>query len=209
MRLAVLGASGRSGRPLVEQALAAGHTVRVLVRDPGRLGPLARQVTVVQGDAGDPAALAELVAGTDAVLSVLGSVKGSPNDLFTRSTEALLTAMQTAGVGRLIVLGGAAVRTPQDRLTLGGRLAALVTYLMIPAQVRDAYKQLGVLGASTLDWTVLRAPQLTEDPATGHFRVGYLPRSLTDRISRADVAAALLEQLTDRRWLRQAPVVLA
>ena len=194
---------------MVEQALAAGHTVRVLARDPGRLGPLARQVTVVQGDAGDPAALAELVADTDAVLSVLGSVKGSPEDLFTRSTEALLTAMQAAGVRRLVTLSGAAVRTPQDRLTLGGRTAALVTYLMIPAQVRDAHRQLEVLGASTLDWTVLRAPQLTEDPASGHFRVGYLPRSLSARISRADVAAALLGQLTDRRWLREAPVVLA
>lgn len=209
LQLAVLGATGRSGRPLVEQALAAGHAVRVLVRDPQKLGALAGLVEVVQGDASDPHALAALVAGTDAVLSVLGAVKGSPDDLHTRSTAALLGAMRTAGVGRLIMLGGAGVQLAQDPKTLGSRVAALVTYLMIPKQIRDARAQLQVLEASDLDWTVVRAPELTEGLATGQFRVGYLPRPALARISRADVAAALLSQLADRRWWRQAPVVLA
>ncbi|WP_216329564.1 NAD(P)-dependent oxidoreductase [Deinococcus aestuarii] len=209
LHLAVLGASGRSGRHLVEQALAAGHAVRVLVRDPQKLGPLAGRVAVVQGDATDPTALAALVANTDAVLSVLGAVKGSPDNLFTRSTRGLVGAMQASGVSRLIVLGGAGVRVSQDPRTLGGRLAALATSLMIPRQVRDAHEQLSMLETSDLDWTVVRAPQLTEGPATGQFRVGYLPRPALARISRADVAAALLSQLADLRWRRQAPVVLA
>lgn len=208
LQLAVLGATGRSGRPLVEQALAAGHAVRVLVRDPQKLGALAGRVEAVQGDAGDPHALAALVAGTDAVLSVLGAVKGSPDDLRARSTQQLMQAMKTQGVQRLIVLSGAGIRVAQDPGTLGGRLAALATALMIPKQVRDGHAQLLMLEASDLDWTVVRAPELTEGLATGQFQLGYLPRPALARISRSDVATALLSQLADPRWRRQAPVVL-
>ena len=87
MRVAVFGASGRTGRPLVEQALARGHEVRALARDPSRLRVGHERLVVIRGDVLDAAKVEEAVAGTDAVLSALGQTKTSPNDVQTRGTE--------------------------------------------------------------------------------------------------------------------------
>lgn len=113
MRLAVFGGSGRTGRPLVERALAQGHTVRALVRTPTKVKFQDARLELIQGDATDAAAVARTVQGTDAVVSVLGHVKGSPKDVQTVATRHMVAAMKAHEVERIISLTGAgsAIRT--------------------------------------------------------------------------------------------------
>ena len=97
MKVAVIGASGRTGHLLVEELLRRGHHVTALVRDPVGLGDLAGHVTVVIGDSRKD--LGPLVAGTDAVLSAFGPTRKEPA-LHQDSAAALITAMRKHGVRR-------------------------------------------------------------------------------------------------------------
>lgn len=104
--IALFGATGRTGRRVLVRALAAGHEVRALVRDPAELGVAHDRLTVIPGDVLDPAAVARTIAGSDAVLSLFGQVKGSPRTLQAEGTRAIVNAMRRHGVSRLVTLSG-------------------------------------------------------------------------------------------------------
>lgn len=208
LKLGVLGASGRTGTEVVRQALEAGHQVTVLVRDPAKLGELEDRVRVIQGDATDAAAVSELVAGQDAVVNALGQVKGGPPDLMAVNARHLVAAMQEHGVKRVALLSGAGIRVAQDHPSLSGRAIAWALGRMIAAQIADGRAQMDVLQAAPgLEWVVVRATTLTDGPLTGSYRLGYPNRGPGAKISRADVAHALLGQLTTGAWARQAPAI--
>lgn len=114
MRVAVLGATGRTGRLLIRELLRRGHQVRALVRDPGKLPEPAGTIDLVVGDSRDPAAVAELVDGADAVISALGGTPQVPR--LHRATAVVLSeAMTGAGVKRFIGISGAGIDVPGDR----------------------------------------------------------------------------------------------
>ena len=113
MKVAVIGATGRTGRLLVEELLRRGHQVTVLVRHPERLGDLADRVTVITGDSRDPDGLAQLVAGADVVLSALGPTNKEPT-LHQDTAAALINALQEQGVRRFVGISGAGIDVPGD-----------------------------------------------------------------------------------------------
>ena len=117
MHLTVFGATGRTGRPLVAQALAAGHHVTALVRTPAKLDLAHPNLTVVQGDVTDAEAVARVVDGADAVLSALGPVKGGPASMLTQATRNVIAAMRQHGVQRVVIVSGAGVPDPLDPRT--------------------------------------------------------------------------------------------
>ncbi len=94
MKLAIFGASGRTGLPLLEQALQQGHEVKTLVRNPSKLNITHDHLTVIQGDATDPTAVETTITGSEAVLTVLGHTKSSTPDIMTVATRNILAAMQ-------------------------------------------------------------------------------------------------------------------
>ncbi len=209
MRLAIFGATGRTGRPLVEQALAAGYDVVALARTPAKLPLSDARLTVIQGDATDPAAVAAVVRGADAVISVLGQSAGSPPDLQTVAMRHIVAAMRQHGVKRLVSLTGAGVDAPQDRPTLLNHLIKLALRLLSGRVLRDALGHAAVIEQSGLDWTIVRAPMMTDGPRAGSYRVGWVGVNTGPRVARADVAAFLLAQVTDTTYLRQMPMVSA
>ncbi|ADI13626.1 NAD(P)-dependent oxidoreductase [Truepera radiovictrix] len=210
MKLAVFGGTGKTGRPLLEQALAAGHEVRALVRDPGKL-PLSlsghERLELIQGDALDPEAVARTVKGVDAVLSVLGQTKGSPPDLVTRATENILAAMHAHGVRRIVTLTGAGVPDPRDRPKLIDRVFTFLLKRLSGAVLEDGEQHAARLKASGLAWTVVRAPRLTNGPHTGSYRVGFVGKDSGVQVSRADVADFMLQEVASSRFVQQMPVV--
>ena len=207
MRLAIFGASGRTGRPLVEQALAKGHEVRALVRDPSRLPVGHERLAVVRGDVLDAARVGETVAGADAVLNVLGQTKTSPKDVQTRGTENIVAAMEEHGVRRLVSLTGAGVRDPRDRPKPVDRAFGFVLKRLQPHVLRDAEGHAEVIKSSDLDWTIVRGPRLAEGPKKGEYRVGFIGKNSGIQISRADLADFMLRQISEDAYLRQMPVV--
>lgn len=207
MRIAILGATGRTGQHLVRQALAAGHEVVALARTPSRLEMEHERLAVVQGDVMDAGRVAEVISGVDAVLSALGPTGGTTLGVMSRGLDHILAAMQQHGVRRLIVVAGAGVGDPQDR---PGPLDRLIGGL-IRLISREFYAEMqGVadtVRASGMDWTLVRVPMLTDEPGTGNVRVGYLGRGAGTRLSREDLAWFMLELAEQGTYIRQAPVV--
>ena len=207
MKLAIFGASGRTGRPLVEQALAAGHAVTALVRTPSSFPLKHERLNVVQGSVEDAAQVDEAVAGADAVLSVLGHTKTSNKDVLTVGTRNIVNAMKKHGVRRLISLTGAGVRNPHDQPKLVDKLFGFALARLQPDLLRDSENHVKVIQGSDLDWTVVRGPRLTEGPRTGKYRVGYVGKDSGTQASRADIADFMLKQVTDTTYLKKLPVV--
>lgn len=208
MKLTVFGASGRTGRPLVEQALRAGHEVTAFVRDPAKLGISYEKLRVVSGDVkSNPEKVSEAVAGADAVLSVLGQTKGSPKDLQTAGTRNVVAAMREHGVRRLVSLTGAGVADPRDEPKLSDRAIVFLLRRLQGDVLRDAQEHARIIQESGLDWTIVRGPMLTEGEKKGEYRVGYVGKGSGARISRADVADFMLRQAADDAYLHQAPMV--
>jgi len=186
MNLVVLGATGRTGRLVVEQALAAGHTVTALVRSPEKLTTSSPNLRVVTGEATDRAAVSRALEGADAVISALGG-NGS---VIADSTSAIVAAARQAGVSRIVVLSSWLVE--RDRMH---GLTRALTGLTMGTMIKDKNAGEQVLRQSDLDWTIAYASPLSDGPAGGS--VVVLPegarRNLSQKISRADVAAWMLQ----------------
>jgi putative NADH-flavin reductase len=207
MKLAIFGATGRTGIPLVKQALEAGHEVIVLVRTPGKLNIQNEHLQVIQGDAMNAGDVDKVVKGADAVISVLGQSKESPRDMQTVATENIVRAMNSYGVKRLISLTGAGVDAPQDKPKAINYLIKFALKTLSGHVLKDAEGHAAVIRNSTLDWTIVRGPRLNEDAHTGVYRVGWVGVNSGINISRADLADFMLKQLSDTSYLRQAPMI--
>jgi putative NADH-flavin reductase len=197
MNLVVLGATGRTGRLVVEEALAAGHAVTALVRSPEKLTTTNSNLRVVMGQATEPSAVAGAIEGADAVISTLGG-KGS---VITDSTRAIVAAAHTTGVRRVVVLSTFAAE--RDRLDTATRL---LTGIGMGATLRDKSAGEEILRRSDLDWTIIYASLLSDGPASGS--VVVLPdgakRGLSQKISRADLAVWIVEAATGHEYSRRA-----
>jgi putative NADH-flavin reductase len=178
-----------------------------LARDPAKLARSDPRLHVVTGDVHDPQVVGETVAGADAVLSALGHRRGSGQHVLTTGAQLIVAAMSEAGVRRLVVLSITAVRDPHDRPGTIERLLEGVGHVLAGGVYADHLGQATVVQAADLDWTIVRAPLLTNGPHTGHYRVGYMGGDMGGRLSRADVADFMLQQASDTTYVRQVPLV--
>jgi uncharacterized protein YbjT (DUF2867 family) len=217
MKLTVFAATGRIGRQLLEQALAAGHDVTAAVRNPHALSGGRARVVAADLGAADPAVLEAAVAGADAVLSGLGPRSRADAGIASRGTAAIVAAMQAAGVRRVVAVSAAPVATvaspgrpdPPAHDPGEGLVMRRVLTPLLRASLRDVYADLAlmedVLRDSGLDWTVVRPPRLTDGPLTASYRTAVgrnLRRGLL--VSRADVAHLMLAALDQPQTIGQA-----
>ncbi|WP_404434584.1 SDR family oxidoreductase [Microbacterium lacus] len=207
--IALFGATGKTGRRVLERALAVGYTVRVLVRDPAKLSISSPNLTVIRGDVQDPAAVDRAVAGADAVLSLFGQVKGSSPTLQTDGTRHIVDAMKHAGLTRIVTLSGGGLSAPPDKPGVADKMIRVLLKTLAGHVLADAESHLAVLQASGLDWTVVRGPRLTEKPGVSNYRVGWVGVNASTQISRDDLADFILTQVDDRTFVGQMPFVSA
>jgi len=196
MKLAVLGATGRTGRLVVEQALAAGHTVTALVRSPEKLTMGNSNLRVVAGQATVMSDVSRALEGTDAVISTLGG-----GSVIADSTPAIVAAAGEAGVSRVVVLSSWLVE--RDRMDAVTRL---LTGIAMGPVIKDQSAGVQILRRSDLEWTIVYASVLTDGPAEGS--VAELPdgakRRMSQKISRADVAAWMVQAAAGVQYSRRA-----
>lgn len=207
MKLLILGASGRTGQHLVQQALSAGHQVTALVRNPQKLDVKDDALTVLQGDVTDAAAVSKAAAGNEVVLSALGPTRTSGEDMLQSAVRSTIAAMQAHGLRRIIVVTGAGVSDPNDSPQFWNRIMSGLLNLLAKRVLADSLEAADLLRASGLDWTMVRVPVLTDDPSAGEPWVGYVGKGMGGRIPRADVARFMLQQVTDDSWVQKAPVI--
>jgi putative NADH-flavin reductase len=206
MQIAVFGASGRTGNLLTERALAGGHTVAALLRRPAEF-PFRNRVRVVAGDAFDSAAIAETLTGAGVVLSALGARSLGNEGVLERAVPLIVAAMQAQGPRRIVALGSAgALDSSLDKQNAFRRFVVekIVYRTVLKWPVVSQRAQWATLSASGLDWTMVMPPMLTNGRATGRYRVDgeALPRN-GSKISRADVAEFMMQQIASREWVRR------
>ncbi|WP_395945854.1 NAD(P)-dependent oxidoreductase [Brevundimonas sp.] len=195
MKISVLGASGRAGSEITRELAARGHQVIAIARKPEAI-PAADNVTPVAGDASDAAVLAELIKGSDAVISALHH---------NVAAETLLTALKTAGVPRLLVTGGA-----------GSLEVAPGVRLIDTPDFPEEFKPYALPGIAFLDdlrsetqvdWTFFSpAAFIEEGPRLGAFRTGtdqlIVDADGHSKISFADYAIAMVDELEQHNHSR-------
>jgi putative NADH-flavin reductase len=205
VKVLILGATGATGRILMGAALARGYEVTALARNPSAVAPEDHRPRVLEGNALDASSVEAAVAGQDAVLSALGTRSTRPTTLFSESTHNVIGAMDKHGVRRLVCITGVGAGDSK------GHVGFLYDRIILPFIVKNVYedkeRQEEAIKRSNLEWVIVRPAQLTDEPAKGEYRV-FLGGSYTaTKISRADVAAFMLAQLTDDTYVRKMPVI--
>jgi len=205
-KILIIGATGPTGRHVLDLALKSGDTVTVLARRPEALEDVKDNITVIAGDATSREDVAKAMQGQEAVIATLGT-GGSlrANGLFTRAAEAVVHAAKQAGVSRLVWLSSFGVgETFRD--------ASLLQKIMYRTLLRDLYENKEasekIIRESGLDWTIVYPTGLTNGPATGRYRTDDRIRMKGfPRISLADVADFLYKAVRDDAWIRRNAVI--
>lgn len=190
MKLLCFGASGGTGRQLVEQALERGHAMTAFVRRPESMQASHARLDVVAGDIEDAGSIERAMPGHDAVLSALGVNVLKENSILSEGTRRILDAMERHGVRRFVCESSLGVGDSR------GQLGPLYNWIFLPLMLRhvfrDKQRQEDLIRASRSDWTIVRPGALTHGPRTGTYAVG-VPRVRSPRVSRADVASFMLD----------------
>jgi putative NADH-flavin reductase len=204
MELTVFGASGRTGVPLVEQALEAGHDVTAFVRGRSKFPVEHDRLTVVEGDVYTGDSVREAVTGADAVLSALGQTDSGPDDLLTVAGEHVMDAMAAEGVERYVTLVGAGVRIEGESRSLFGRAIGTMLKLLAKEVLEDGEDHVDDVRSRDLRWTVVRVPRLSDGEPRGEYRVGDVEPG-RKAVSRADVADFMLTVVEEDSYVRDLP----
>ena len=204
MRIAVIAASGRSGRAFVGEALAEGHTVHAGIRGEN---PFDEHdgLTVFQCDATNISQVTTLIERCDAVVSLIGHIKGSDAFVQTTAMKTLVRAAEVAGVRRIVSLTGVGVGTRHGWLRKPLDIMAAVMGRFNVDRLRDGIAHAEVLEDSQLDWTVLKV-LLLSDAAPGTFRLKArgIVKAPTPR---REVARAILQVLERNSFVRGYPII--
>jgi putative NADH-flavin reductase len=210
VKLLVIGATGATGKEIVSQALALGLSVTALLRNPAK-ADFTPVVNIARGDILDPASLKQALAGQEAVISSLGSGATGPfkkMTMLSEGTRNLIGAMQAQHVNRLVCITG--IGAGESKGHGPWWYNWLVQPLILRGVYEDKTRQESVVRGSGLDWTLVRPGVLTNGPSKGLGTVRVLI-DLTGvqagQISRADVAAFCLREMTDGHYRQQAPVI--
>ncbi len=207
-RVLIIGATGGTGRQLVTQALERRYVVTALVRDPSRLQVDHPQLTVIRGDVLDQSSVEAAMRGQEAVLCALGHKRFFyPSRILSEGTRNILRAMETHGVARLVCETSLGTGDSVGRMGLYYTL--FVIPVILPFYFWDKTRQERMIARSNAEWVIVRPGVLTNGEKRGHSRHGHRVGSFffTMRISRADVADFMLNQLESDTYLRTAPGV--
>lgn len=204
MRIVVFGATGKTGSLIVKAALEAGHGVNAFVRNPAKLTETHELLHVIEGDVASAGSVAKAIEGCDAAISALGS----GHNTLTRFGEAVVPAMQTSGVNRIVSLVGAGVSEPGDPASIGRTIMLTLMGLIAKGVLEDASRHADQLRGSKLDWTLVRPPRLADGEATGNIEhAPTLKLGPSRSIARADLAQFMLSLATSDQYVRQSPMV--
>lgn len=195
MKIVVFGATGGTGREVVIQALAAGHDVTALARNPAALDIQHERLEILQGDVMVAETVARAVAGRDVVISALGTSNRGATKVYSAGLMNIIGAMQTFKVKRLICVSATGL-DPGNMIQKV--IAKLILWRIFKGGYTDMLQMEHIVQASDVDWTIVRPPQLTDTPRTGTYQVAVtkqLPNAW--KISRADLADYIVKHLTD------------
>ena len=195
MKLFVIGATGRTGREIVQQALARGHHVTAFVRSPESMAIRNERLTVLTGNAVDETQLFEAMQNQDAVISALGPREPfKPSSILRDSALATTRAMERAGVKRLVVLSAAA-HFPG--------IPNRIVHFILRKHMRDSLAMEEIVQGSGLDWTIARPPRLTQKEDVSYRSREGAAAKMGFSVSRKAVAAFMLDAIEQQKHFQK------
>ncbi|MEV6137541.1 NAD(P)H-binding protein [Nocardia sp. NPDC051990] len=193
--ITVIGATGRTGRLVVEQALARRHRVTAITRQPWADPPNHPELSTATVDLTDSDKLTGLLNGQDAVISALGSAGRGPTTVYSAGTAALAAALPSRA--RLLVISSAGLQTPADAGPIIRAFGRLL-YRIMHSTYDDMHRMERQLARSDLTWTAVRPTQLTDAPGTDRLRISLgATERVGNRTTRTDLARYLLDAIDD------------
>ncbi len=207
MRLLIIGATRGIGRQAMEQALAQGHEVTVLARRPEKLTWQHERLTVLPGDILDLASVSQAMAGQEAVFTTIGiPPTWQPVTVFSAGIKNVLAAMEQHQVDRLLAVTG--IGAGDSKGHGGFFYDRIFKPLLLKRIYEDKDREEAIIQESQVRWTIVRPGFLTNGPLTGKYRVLTDLRGVTcGKISRADVAHFLLQEVAANRYVHQTPLL--
>lgn len=207
-KIALLGATGQTGNQFLLKVLDKGYNVKALVRNPNTLEIQHPLLEVLKGDVQNPHDVEKLVSSTDVVVSLFGHVKGSADWVQTEGTKNIVAATKKNNVRRIISLSGGALPFPEkDEPKFADKLIRGIMKIVASKILNDSIEHAKVLKTSGLEWTIVRAPRLTNEPGKGTYRVGWVGVNSSTQISRSDLADFIVTLINDTSYDGQMPFV--
>jgi putative NADH-flavin reductase len=208
MKVLVFGASGGTGHELAQQGLARGHAITAFVRRPEKFTIRHEKIKIHQGDVRDRASVESAVRDQDAAISALGGaslIKREP--AFVVGIHNIVSSMEQASARRFVYLSADTVHDARKQFNL---LRKLLVPLIFSKTAADHELNENMIRESHLDWVIVRPPMLTNGERRGVYQSGQhlRPDSFIPKLSRADLADFMLNQLTSDVFLRTTAVVM-
>jgi putative NADH-flavin reductase len=213
IKIAVLGGGGKSGKYLVNHLINEGYSLKVLLRNVSEADntsansfsslPNNPLVEIVEGDAINHEDIKVLLSGCQAVISTIGQRTGEPM-VASAATANILSVMKEFAIKRYILVAGVNVDTPSDRKSEPVKAATAWMQNTFPAIHEDRAKAYEMLNSSDADWTLVRLPviEYTGESFPVSTNTVDCPGA---KISTADIAIFLEQQIFDRRYVKKAP----
>lgn len=207
MRIALFGATGKTGSEFLKVALENEHSIRALVRTPTKLTVPSEKLEIIQGDVLNYNDVEDTVEKADVVVSLFGHVKGSPAHLQTKGTENIIKAMKKHQVKRIISLSGGGLPYEKDQPKFPDKMIRFIMKVAVPKVLNDAIDHAEVLKKSETEWTIVRGPRLTEEPRKGHYREGWVGVNASTKVGRADLADFIMKEVENPAYKHQMPFI--
>ena len=216
MKVVVFGATGPTGLELVTQALERGHEVTAFVRNPDAIAIQHEKLERVTGDALVPTTVDRAIEGRDAVLCAIGPRRRTghgetPANVVSVATRHILESMERYGARRLVSMSSVGVGDSRGKLQAGAVRGFFQEKILVPLFLKrefaDKELQEDLVRESKVEWVLVRPTSLTDGPARRQLRVAVDGSRVPGTVSRADVAAFMVEQLESDAYLRAAPVI--
>lgn len=204
-KIAILGANGKVGKFLINEALEQGFQVKILTRNSKNMPINNENIEVIIGDARDFSSIQELLQGCRAVINAVGQPKNE-SYIFSTVTKHILKVMKEYEIKRYILISGGSINVVGDQKGIVNKMGANLFKLFLPKMMQDKYKELQILQSSDVDWTVVRLPFVIEGNG-----IGNIKESLVDmpgiKIQNGDIAPFVIKQINSKLYVGKCPFI--
>uniref|UniRef100_UPI0034D61CEF SDR family oxidoreductase n=1 Tax=Bacillus wiedmannii TaxID=1890302 RepID=UPI0034D61CEF len=191
-KIAILGANGKSGKFLVNEALEKGYQVQILTRNSNNMTITNENLETIIGDARDFSSIRELLKGCRAVINAVGQPKNE-SYIFSTVTKHILEVMKEFETKRYILISGGSLDVTGDQKGIVNKIGAILFKAFLSKMMQDKYKELQTIQGSDVDWTIVRLPFVMEGKS-----IGNIKESLVDmpgiKIQNGDIAPFVIKQ---------------
>jgi len=204
-KIAILGANGKAGKFLVNEALEKGYQVKILTRNSTNTEKINENIETIIGDARNFSTIQDLLQGCSAVINAVGQPKNE-SYIFSTVTKHILEAMKESKIKRYIVISGGSLNVTGDQKGIVNKIGATLFKLFLPKMMQDKYKELQIIQNSEVDWTIVRLPFVIEGNG-----IGSIKESLVDmpgiKIQNGDIAPFVIKQINSDRYVGKCPFI--